>query len=140
MKVIPSSSPSLRRYAISHIIQSSKKIVSATTKLRVAFDSSAKTSTGFSLNVPPAGADHTARSASYHHHKVPRTQLCYHRRHRENVQANATSRPPEGSSVNLLAASQRRPPRTYRLQTVTYGLASSAFLATRTSVGDGRRT
>lgn len=105
---------------------------STTTKVRVVFDGSAKTSTGYSLNealcVGPVVQDDLLdimmRFRTYKVAVVGDIAKMY-----RQVLLHPEDRP----LVRIFFRfSPQSPIRTYELQTVTYGLAPSSFLATRT--------
>ncbi|XP_055617896.1 uncharacterized protein LOC129763133 [Toxorhynchites rutilus septentrionalis] len=132
MKLVKSSDENNKHFYLPHhpVI----KETSSTTKLRVVFDGSAKCSTGFSLNdslcVGPVIQDELI------------TLVLRFRKHQIALVADIAKMyrqilvHPDDTRFQRIywRFSTQAPIQPYELQTVTYGLAPSSFLATRTLV------
>lgn len=105
---------------------------STTTKTRVVFDGSSKTSSGYSLNhslrVGPVVQDDLL-TLILRFRKYPVAMVADIEKMYRQVQVHSTDTPLQRI---LWRFSPTDPLLTYELQTVTYGLAPSSFLATRT--------
>ncbi|XP_058827393.1 uncharacterized protein LOC131687333 [Topomyia yanbarensis] len=131
MRLVPENEiePSLVHYLPHHAVL---KQSSTTTKVRVVFDGSAKTSTGFSLNdalqVGPIIQDELL-TLVLRFRKYPIALVADIEKMYRQVLLN-----PEDAPLQriLWRFDSHAPISTYELQTVTYGLATSSFLATRT--------
>lgn len=105
---------------------------STTTKVRVVFDGSAKTSTGHTLNElllvgPVVQQDILAIAIRFRKHRIAIVADA-EKMYRQVLIAQQDS----AFQKILYRFDRNQPVQTYRLKTVTYGLSPSSFLATRT--------